>query len=244
MLRQLHPWINNYNDVILFLLQSNMDVKYIGSGPAAKALVYYISDYITKCDLQVHAGIRLIQTAMQAHVEIFLNDGISSMQFKDRNLLTKCVNSLMARQEISHQQVMSYLVGGGDYYTRHTFTNVRFFEFINTLDELENRDVDPSQESDTDEDARSVNGAAGLQTFMLKTNVNEVSVRSDFLDYIYRPETSEISHMCLWEYFESMIRQKFSEVEITLLASHKGIQDDSSNTNGGRPCCRIQQFSS
>lgn len=39
LLCRLHPWINNYNDVTLFLLQSNMDIKFIGSGPAAKALV-------------------------------------------------------------------------------------------------------------------------------------------------------------------------------------------------------------
>ena len=43
---QLHPWINNFNDTVLFLIESNMDIKYVGSGPAAKALIYYIMDYI------------------------------------------------------------------------------------------------------------------------------------------------------------------------------------------------------
>jgi hypothetical protein len=48
LLRRLHPRINNFNDVVLFLMQCNMDIKYIGSGEAAKALVYYVTDYITK----------------------------------------------------------------------------------------------------------------------------------------------------------------------------------------------------
>ncbi|KAH7904714.1 hypothetical protein BJ138DRAFT_976932, partial [Hygrophoropsis aurantiaca] len=39
MLKRLHPWINNFNELILFLLQCNMDIKYIGSGEAAMASV-------------------------------------------------------------------------------------------------------------------------------------------------------------------------------------------------------------
>ncbi|KAJ6572654.1 hypothetical protein B0H10DRAFT_1964367 [Mycena sp. CBHHK59/15] len=41
MLRRLHPRINHYNDLIMFLLRCNMDIKHIGSGDTAKALVYY-----------------------------------------------------------------------------------------------------------------------------------------------------------------------------------------------------------
>lgn len=65
LLRRFHPWINNFNDVILFLLQCNMDIKFIGSGPAAKALVYYITDYITKDSLSVHLGLVAIHSAIK-----------------------------------------------------------------------------------------------------------------------------------------------------------------------------------
>lgn len=53
LLHHLHPQINNYNDILMFLLQCNMDIKYIGSGPAVKALIFYIMDYITKSSLSV-----------------------------------------------------------------------------------------------------------------------------------------------------------------------------------------------
>jgi hypothetical protein len=39
LLRRLHSRINNFNNVVLFLMQCNMDIKYIGSGEAATALV-------------------------------------------------------------------------------------------------------------------------------------------------------------------------------------------------------------
>jgi len=112
-LRRLHPWINNYNDVVLFLMQCNMDIKFIGSGSAAKALTYYISDYITKNELKVHVGLQAIQAAMESHRKRFADDPTSSESTRERNLLMKTVNAMMGRREVSHQQVMSYLVGGG-----------------------------------------------------------------------------------------------------------------------------------
>lgn len=54
-----------------------MDIKFIGSGPAAKALVYYIMDYITKNDLQIHARVQMLQAAICSHVEKF-NDNSSA----------------------------------------------------------------------------------------------------------------------------------------------------------------------
>ena len=60
----LHPRINNFNDIVIFLMECNMDIKYIGSGEAAKALVFYITDYITKASLATHVQ----QTASNLHL--------------------------------------------------------------------------------------------------------------------------------------------------------------------------------
>jgi hypothetical protein len=133
MLRRFHPWINNDNNVLLFLLQSNIDIKFVGSGPAVKALVYYITDYIMKSDLNIHPGIHTLQAAMKSHAEKFKGDCVSTQTYRDQNLVTKCVNSLMGRQEISHQQVMSFLVGGGDIYTSHDFRPFCFYKFLHSL---------------------------------------------------------------------------------------------------------------
>ena len=132
-LRWFHPWINNYNDVMLFLLQCNMDIKFIGLGPAAKALTYYISDYITKNKLKVHVGLQAIQAAIESHHKHFDDDSAFSALMQECNLLTKTVNAMMGRHEISHQQVMSYLVGGGDYYVSHDFQTVHFMSLLTSL---------------------------------------------------------------------------------------------------------------
>ncbi|KAJ6612590.1 hypothetical protein B0H10DRAFT_1807132 [Mycena sp. CBHHK59/15] len=57
----LHPRIDNFNDFVLFLLKCNMDIKYIGSGEAAKALMFYIMDYITKSTLPAHVRLSVIE---------------------------------------------------------------------------------------------------------------------------------------------------------------------------------------
>lgn len=83
LLRRFHLWINNYNDVVIFLLQANMDIKYIGSGQAAKALVYYVSDYITKSELRVGVGISALQVALHGQNARFQNDGVSTVAYKN-----------------------------------------------------------------------------------------------------------------------------------------------------------------
>ncbi|KAJ7018240.1 hypothetical protein C8F04DRAFT_893349, partial [Mycena alexandri] len=41
-----------------------MDIKFIGSGPAAKAILYYITDYITKSQLQAHVAYAALEGAV------------------------------------------------------------------------------------------------------------------------------------------------------------------------------------
>ncbi|KAJ7741070.1 hypothetical protein B0H16DRAFT_1215718, partial [Mycena metata] len=131
ILRRLHPRINNYNELIIFLLRCNMDIKYIGSGEAAKALVYYVTDYITKGTLSTHIGLGALEYAIKRNLEKFGPGGATSHDNEavNRSLFTKTIMALHSKQEMSHQQVMSYLVGGGDCYTSHSFKVVKWGEF-------------------------------------------------------------------------------------------------------------------
>ncbi|EIM85265.1 uncharacterized protein STEHIDRAFT_34259, partial [Stereum hirsutum FP-91666 SS1] len=126
---RLHPWINNYNDLVLFLMKCNMDVKYIGSGQAAKALVYYVTDYVTKGSLPLHLGLQSLCWAIRQNEAKYYQDKTVDADRVRRSLMVKVVNAMMGRQEISHQQVMSYLVGGGDSYKSHTFKTLYWGEF-------------------------------------------------------------------------------------------------------------------
>ncbi|EGO04615.1 hypothetical protein SERLA73DRAFT_68302 [Serpula lacrymans var. lacrymans S7.3] len=125
LLRCLHPRINNFTDLMLFLFCCNMDIKFIGSREAAKALVYYVTDYIMKSSLATHVGLAAVLYAIQQNNKKFqgLQPAASTV---NKSLFTKTVNTIMARQELSHQQVMGYLVGGSDHYTSHKFKMIKW----------------------------------------------------------------------------------------------------------------------
>ncbi|KAJ7157048.1 hypothetical protein C8R43DRAFT_833110, partial [Mycena crocata] len=121
-LRRHHPWIANYNDVVMFLLKCNMDIKFVGSGEAAKTFVYYITDYITKSQLPVHVGLAALSHAISissSKYQLFQPSLVTEDTYI--GAMTTTVNSMMGFQEISHPQVLSYLIGGGDHYTSAKF---------------------------------------------------------------------------------------------------------------------------
>ncbi|KAJ7369210.1 hypothetical protein DFH08DRAFT_678035, partial [Mycena albidolilacea] len=121
ILCRLHPRINNYNQLVMFLLRCNMDIKYIGSGEGAKALIHYVTDYVTKSALATLIGLVHCRSRDQKITARSTGNKGNTVDQINRSLFTKTVMALMSKQEVSHQQVMSYLVGGGDYYTSHTF---------------------------------------------------------------------------------------------------------------------------
>ncbi len=126
LLRRLQGRVANYNDVVVFLMKCNMDIKHIGSGEAAKALLYYVTDYITKDSLPAHIGLGALSYAIQKTTDKFSD---LAQETAIRGALTTTVNRLISKQEISHQQVMSYLVGGGDVYTDRTYTTLHWGSF-------------------------------------------------------------------------------------------------------------------
>ncbi|KAI9069267.1 hypothetical protein FKP32DRAFT_1540771, partial [Trametes sanguinea] len=203
VLRRLHPRIASYNDVVIFLMQSNMDIKFIGSGEAAKALLYYVTDYITKPSLPAHVGLSALSYAIQktneklhgAPNQIITahNDGISDAP-STRGALTLTVNRMLSRQEVSHQQVMSYLVGGGDVYRSHSFRVLHWGSFDRLFAN------DPSaiveQEVATDNSPPMQHE----EIFTLKMDAGTISAANQKQDYVYRTRNVPFDDMCLYEF--------------------------------------------
>ncbi|KAJ7603335.1 hypothetical protein DFH06DRAFT_1022312, partial [Mycena polygramma] len=208
LLRRLHPRINNYNDFVLFLLRCNMDIKYVGSGEGAKALVFYITDYITKSTLPAHVGLSALEYALKRNEEKFrerLDDATESEI--DRSLFTKTVMSIMARQEISHQQVMSYLVGGGDCYRSHSFRVVHWGDFDRLVSKWESTLPPPEDdgalsetESDYDDEELTARNLNDEVQVTLTFNGESVNASNDLTDYCMRSTDSEFESLSLWAY--------------------------------------------
>jgi hypothetical protein len=53
-MKKLEPMINTITPLVTYLFRCNTDVTSLKSGTAIKAVIMYVSDYITKCSLKTH----------------------------------------------------------------------------------------------------------------------------------------------------------------------------------------------
>ena len=104
-----------------------MDIKYIGSGVSAKAVIFYITDYITKSQLQAHVAYAALELAYKK-LE-YVEQGNDDITLHAKRLLQKCVYALISHQEMSAQQVVSYLMDLEDHFTSHRFMNIVWLSF-------------------------------------------------------------------------------------------------------------------
>ncbi len=119
-MKKLEEWINFYSPILSYLLRSNSDITSLLSGTAIKAIVIYITDYITKFPLKTAAMFDTIQGVFNKNQE-YMN-GDSSREEKSRKLITQVVNSLTSCLEIGSPMASLYLLGNPDHYTNYTFT--------------------------------------------------------------------------------------------------------------------------
>ena len=126
-LRCLHGMVNNFNTTIIEAIRCNMDIKFIGSGESAKAILYYIMDYITKTDLKTHVAFSALKLAVEKLGEY--DPAADEATIRAKWMLQKCAYAMLSHQELSAQQVASWLIGGGDHYTSHNFRNLYWMAF-------------------------------------------------------------------------------------------------------------------
>ncbi|KAG1877565.1 hypothetical protein F4604DRAFT_1880450 [Suillus subluteus] len=118
-LRCLDGLVNNFNSTMLWAIRCNMDIKFIGSGASVKAMMYYITDYITKAQLKVHIAYAALERATKKLGEYDPN--VDDITMRAKLLLQKCAYSMLSHQELSGQQLCSYLMDFLDHYTSHRF---------------------------------------------------------------------------------------------------------------------------
>lgn len=222
-LRHLDGLVNNFNDTILKCIRCNMDIKFIGSGPSAKAILFYITDYITKSQLKAHVAFAALEIAVR---KLDLDSQImdpDSPVARAKKLLQKCAFSIISRQELSAPQVMSYLLDLEDHFTSHTFRKFYWTSFEKFIDrgapltdlrsnEHYSENVDPVEsDSETSDDGEEQ--SAGLEP---EDQCEELVVTDLFGSLVahanqvadYQQRGSFLHKTCLWDYVSSIKKIK------------------------------------
>ena len=133
-----------------------MDIKFIWSGSDAKALVYYITDYVTKMSLSFHDTFALIQKSITSFNNFAQPAGKESAIERSRKLVLRCYNTLASQQELSGVQVASYLMNWDDHYTTHKFQGLYLIQTERFLQVELNR-LQSEQDLDMESEGNSYN---------------------------------------------------------------------------------------
>ncbi|KAH8795883.1 hypothetical protein DL96DRAFT_1567013 [Flagelloscypha sp. PMI_526] len=135
ILQKLDGLVNNYNSTVLEAMRCNMDIKFIGSGTAAKACLYYVIDYITKSQLSAHIGYAAVESALKV-VQDQMNGAYKRGGIKEQGkmLLRKCAFSMLARQEVAAPMVMTYLLDLKDHFTNFQYRQWYWQAFEKAID--------------------------------------------------------------------------------------------------------------
>jgi hypothetical protein len=133
-LRKKEKWLNNITPIITATNRCNTDTTCLLSGTAVKAILGYITDYITKGWLKTHQVFStMYETFDRKPLENDPEDG-SKPGNGARRMVMRIVNSLSSKSEIRAPMAALYLLGNPDRYCSHEF---RFFYWKNYLNFVE-----------------------------------------------------------------------------------------------------------
>ena len=175
-------WINTLTPLVTYILRCNSDITSLLSGTAIKAIVAYISDYITKPGLKTYSIFEAIKGVFTKNSEML--GGNLERKEKARKLVIQMVNSLTSKMEIGGPMACLYLLGNPDHYTSHKFTVVYWKNYVG--------EVLSSWRSEND-----MQDIAPEKLVLQKSNGKYVGFTAVH-DYIYRPQVFENKSLYEW----------------------------------------------
>ena len=202
------PWLNTVTPVLSYVLRCNTDVTSLLSGTAVKAVVAYISDYVTKTTLKTYTMFDSIKGVYERNSEM-LSDSFTRKE-KARKLVTQVMNSFTAKSEIGAPMAALYILGNPDHYTNMEFIPLYWKSFVNYVF-LDSNTVDDEKESQPSE-----------KVVIKKDKTGQYVAYNRVFDYIYRPLA--YSHLSLYTWVQTSQKQKIPKRK-----THKSVIDGNSN---------------
>ncbi|KAJ3537287.1 hypothetical protein NM688_g6714 [Phlebia brevispora] len=160
--RCLDGMVNNFNATILRAMRCNMDIKFISSGEAAKAVIFYITDYITKSEMKAHVAYAALELAIKKLATA--DDCDDPFEMRAKRLLQKCAFALVSHQEMPAPQVAMLLENHELCYRSHQYANLYWTSVEGYLESLDpspecsartSDNVEAAKTNDRDDDSSS-----------------------------------------------------------------------------------------
>ena len=230
-MKKLESMLNTFTPVLSYLTRSNTDVTSLLSGTSIKAIVSYISDYISKPALKTYQ-------IFSSMYDVFENTDkeINIKGDNTRRLLLKIVNSLSSKMEIGSPMASMYLLGNPDHYTSHKFIPFWWKNYVNdvqlhwktiTNEKMKMNESENAMNVDEQKDDVSKLDTTNIDMLEDKVILNKKEgtyVGSNNVDdYKYRPQI--YGNVSLFEWVQAAVRRKRTKKEMEKVTYNHQITD-------------------
>ena len=127
-MKKKEAMMNYFNYCMTYILRCNTDVTSLSSGTMLKAVIVYVTDYITKQNLKTSNMFELVISVFERNTELLNSD--STRHEIARKLMNKIVNTMGVMLEIGAPFAALYLLGLSDHYTSHRFVQLNWRAFV------------------------------------------------------------------------------------------------------------------
>ncbi len=194
--------VNNYNKYLLVFCRHNHDLKCILSGRAAKAAMFYITDYITKMDVKTYQLLTLLSHAVLNFENEKKKD--TSLHLSGKQLLHKCVSQFTKKQQIHAQQAARYARQFGDTFSSHNTIPM----LSGTLMHIVHNLYPPSIENTTIQ----CEDETEMERIPITTdNEGNIIESNQVHNYLYRD--NDLSNICFYDFVRCFRVEKRKEIK-------------------------------
>jgi len=199
VMKKLEAYMNTFTACLTYLMRCNTDVTSLSSGTSIKAIVSYISDYITKPALKTHQIFSSMYDVFEKN-KIQLGTDVKKESDAGRRLILKIVNSLNVKMEIGSPMASMYLLGNPDHYTGHQFVCFWWKSYVAYIQQSNNklqhhafRDDSPQPNPD-ENSGESVTIGQEDGVYIATTNIDNYKYRPDVYRNVSLYEWTQASH--------------------------------------------------
>ncbi|KAF5367252.1 hypothetical protein D9757_011692 [Collybiopsis confluens] len=179
--------VNGHNPILLVYTRHNHDLKWILSGKAAKAAMFYISDYVTKMPLKTDQLLSLLSKAVAS---IDMNDMIDTPIGKAKKLIHRCLTHFGRAQQLHAQSAARYLRQLGDSMSSHRTINMMPSANLIMFVRNQYSPLLSSNIAEVDED---------ISIRLTFTKTGQIQESSEIENYWFRPQS--LDHYSFYDFF-------------------------------------------
>jgi hypothetical protein len=190
--RHMEPMMNSINPILTYVSRCNSDVTSLLSGTSVKAVISYVSDYISKVSLKSYQLFASVFQVFESSKDMLR--GPEDNHERSRHLVRKMVNSLSTKMEIGSPMASMYVLGHPDHYASHIYVPFYWKSYVSHVKRYWASDDITQNDSTIIEERVTIDRQNG-----------KIVAGSLVDDYIYRPVIFE--RVTLYEWIQCANKQ-------------------------------------